>query len=791
MNIDYMLMDGVFFKFRLKKVVDGATRVEIEMFTHKILDITQERIYTLIAATSTDGLTQEFHEVSMEIIIYSKRNINLLNESRRTGKNLKLLMSATAVNARIACLMSQVLVALMLVVAFGTVRVCAQDWTARARKLVSQMTLKEKIEELHGLRDNVHLRYVPQVPRLHIPALRIANGPAGVGPADEIKQLPATALPAPISLAASWDVQLAHRYGVIIGREARDLRYGLLEGPDVNIARVPQNGRTFEAFGEDPYLVSRIAIAEIDGIQSQRVIADVKHFDANNQETDRMKINEIIGERALREIYLPAFEASVKEAHVGAVMGAYPKINGIYCCENSMLLDTILKKEWGFNGFVTSDFGATHSTVNSALAGLDLEMPEGRYFGVPLEKAVESHQVPMSTINDKLIRRFSTMMKFGLFDHPMKLKPIPTRRDGREALKIAEQGMVLLKNTGDALPLNSKKLHSIAVIGPYAVKAMTGGGGSSRVRPLYTVDPVEGIEHIVGDKVRVQFSDGSDISQAVALAKTADVAIVMVGDHETEGQDHSLTLSGNQNQLVEAVAAANPRTIVVLKTGSAVLMPWVDRVPAVLEAWYPGEEDGNAVAAVLFGEVNPSGKLPLTFPRQLADLPANTPEQYPGVDGLVKYSEGVFVGYRHFDEDSIKPLFPFGFGLSYTTFAYKHLLVTPRMLSLKDNSKQAVTVALDVTNTGKRAGKEVVELYLGIPSTSTVPQPPEQLKAFAKVALEPGETRHVVLKLDGHSMAYWDTASHGWTIIPGTYRVMVGSSSRNILLRGSFQVLPE
>ncbi len=736
-------------------------------------------------AILTDSFVQAF-EARMKPYICNRHNFNIPRESRESGCDLKLLMSAAIAKTRLAPGLSRVLIGLLLVVAFGSVQ--AQDWNARARKLVSRMTLKEKIEELHGLRNSVHLRYVAPVPRLHIPALRVANGPAGVGPADEVKQLPATALPAPISLAASWDIELAHRYGVIIGREARDLRYGLLEGPDVNIARVPQNGRTFEAFGEDPYLVSQMAVQEIDGIQSQGVIADVKHFDANNQETDRMKIDEIIGERALREIYLPAFKASVKEAHVGAVMAAYPKINGVYCCANSELLDRILKKEWGFKGFVTSDFWAMHSTVPSALAGLDLEMPNDEYFGTPLEKAVESHQVPMSVINDKLIRRFSTMMKFGLFDHPMKLKPIPARRDGREALRIAEQGMVLLKNTGDVLPLNAKKLHSIAVIGPYAAKAMTGGGGSSEVVPLYTVDPVEGIQYLVGDKVKVEFSDGSDISQSVALAKSADVAIVMVGDHETEGRDHSLTLAENQDQLVEAVAAANPRTVVVLKTGSAVLMPWVDRVPAILEAWYPGEDDGNAVAAVLFGKVDPSGRLPLTFPKRLADLPANTPEQYPGVDSAVHYSEGIFVGYRHFDEDNIKPLFPFGFGLSYTTFAYKDLSVTPDVRSFKDNSKQAVTVTLDVTNTGKRAGKEVVELYLGIPSTSAIPQPPKELKAFAKVALKPGETRHVLLKLDGHSLACWDTGLHSWTILPGTYRVMVGSSSRDILLQGNFQV---
>ncbi|MBU6411014.1 MAG: glycoside hydrolase family 3 C-terminal domain-containing protein, partial [Verrucomicrobia bacterium] len=629
----------------------------------------------------------------------------------------------------------------------GATALHAKDWEARARALVGQMTLQEKIEELHGFRDRAHQRYVPPIPRLHVPGLRIANGPAGVGPADDIHQKPATALPAPISLAASWDVRLAQRYGVVIGREARDLTDGLLEGPDVNIARVPQNGRTFEAFGEDPCLVSQMAVAEIEGIQGQGVIANVKHYLANNQETDRFAVNEIVGERALREIYLPAFQAAVQEGHVASLMAAYPRVNGAYCCQNAEFLDQILKKEWGFQGFVTSDFGAVHSTVPSALAGLDLEMPTGKYFGSALEAAVKSGQVPMSVIDDKLVRRFRTMMQFGLFDHPLQPKPIPARKDGKEALRIAEEGMVLLKNAGDELPLDPAKLHRIAIFGPYAAKAMTGGGGSSHVVPLYTVDPVAGIERRAGAKVKTDLADGKDIDQAVALAKSADVAIVMVGDRETEGHDHPLTLAGNQDQLVEAVAAANPHTVVVLRTGSAALMPWLDKVPAILEAWYPGEEDGHAVAAVLFGDVNPSGKLPLTFPKQLGDLPAHTPEQYPGVDGVAHYSEGIFVGYRHIDARDIEPLFPFGYGLSYTTFDYKNLRIVPSHVSLADDSKAAVAVDLQITNTGKRAGEEVVELYVGLPSTPAIPQPPRQLKAFAKVSLKPGQTRRVRLRL--------------------------------------------
>jgi beta-glucosidase len=663
------------------------------------------------------------------------------------------------------------------------------DYDARARQLVSQMTLEEKITELHGIHDKEHQRYVPGIPRLNIPGLRVANGPAGVGPGDEHPhQLPATALPAPIALGASWDVDLARRYGVVIGKEARAMNDDLLEGPDINIARVPQNGRTFEAFGEDPYLVGRLSVNVIQGIQSQGEIANVKHYAANNQEENRFSVNEIISERALREIYLPAFEASIKEGHSASLMSAYPRVNGEFCCENDELQNQILKKEWGFQGFITSDFGAVHSTIPSAMAGLDLEMPTGKYFGSNLLEAVKEGKVPMSVIDDKLVRRFRTMMQYGLFDNPPAPGPVPQQADGLEARTIAEEGMVLLKNNGNLLPLDVRKIQSIAVIGPYAARAMTGGGGSSHVLPLYTVDPVTGLQERVRRRIKIQYDPGDNLDQAAAVAKACDVAIVMVGDNATEGRDHSLMLTGLQNILIEKVAAANPHTVVVLKTGSAVLMPWLDKVPAILEAWYPGEEDGNAVAAVLFGDVNPSGKLPMTFPRHLQDLSANTPEQYPGVDGTVTYSDDIFVGYRHYDAHKIEPLFPFGHGLSYTTFGYKNLAISTNSISLENNSNPSLTVDLDVTNTGQRTGKEVVQLYIGMPSTDDVPQPPSQLKRFAKVSLNPGETRRVHFELDARAMSYWNTKKHGWEILPGAYQVKVGSSSRDLPLQGTFEV---
>jgi beta-glucosidase len=357
----------------------------------------------------------------------------------------------------------------------------AQNFDQRARKIVRQMTLDEKIEQLHGIRDQQHYRYVPGIPRLGIPPFQITNGPAGAGPGGvtkAVKQAPATALSSPISLAATWDVKLAREYGEIVGAESRDIGNALVEAPTINIVRVPQNGRTFEGYGEDPFLAGELSVANIEGIQSQGEIANVKHYVANSQETDRFVINEEIGERTLREIYLPAFEMSILQGHSASVMCAYPHINGSFSCENELLMYDILKKEWGFNGFITSDFGAVHSTVPSALAGLDLEMPTGKYFGDDLKKAVEGGQVPRSVIDDKLVRRFRTMMRFGLFDHPPSPQPIPAKENGARSREIAAAGMVLLKNENHMLPLDAATIHAIALIGPMATHVVTGGGSS-------------------------------------------------------------------------------------------------------------------------------------------------------------------------------------------------------------------------------------------------------------------------------------------------------------------------
>lgn len=647
----------------------------------------------------------------------------------------------------------------------------------RAEALVAQLTLAEKITELHGIQNSQHQRFVPGIPRLGVPDFRITNGPAGVGPSDDPQQQPATALPAPISLAASFDPTLASAYGDVVGSETRDLAHSLLEGPDINIARVPENGRTFEGYGEDPYLVGQLAAADIQGIQRNGIIAEVKHFFANNQETNRFTVNEIIDDRTAHEIYLPQFQAAVQQGHAGSVMCAYPKVNGTYDCENPYLLTTVLRDQWGFQGFVQSDFGAAHSTVPSALAGMDLEMPTGVHYGDAMQQAVSSGQISESVIDSLLVRRFTVEIQFGLFDRPLASAPIPVAADGAFARSAAEQGTVLLRNQGNALPLSSAT-GSVAVIGPYAGAAKTGGGGSSHVDPLYTVSPVAGIQARVPGAV-VSYDSGADPATAAAVAAKADVAVVMVGDNETEGTDRpGLALSGNQDQLVEAVAAANPHTIVVVKSGAPVLMPWVNQVSGIVEAWYPGEEDGNAVAAVLFGDVDPSGKLPITFPAANGDVPAHTPQQYPGVNGVAVYSEGLDVGYRWYDSQHITPLFPFGYGLSYTSFRLSRLSVSGR--------DGHATVSVDVTNTGSRTGADVAQAYVTDPAAAG--EPPLQLKGFQKVTLRPGQTRRVTMRLDQHSFSIWNTAAQAWTTVPGTYQIQVGDSSVNLPLHAPVTV---
>jgi beta-glucosidase len=653
----------------------------------------------------------------------------------------------------------------------------------RAELLVKAMTLEEKISQVHMMDDRQrHPREVVAIDRLGLPAFKISNGPLGAGPGDSREPQPATALPSAVGLAASWEPALAEKFGRLAAEELAARPEHLLEAPGVNIARVPQNGRNFEYFGEDPYLSSRLVVPETKGIQSAGILAEVKHYAANNQEDARKVINEIVDERVLREIYLPAFEASVKQGDVAAVMCAYPSVNGQFSCENVHLLKEILRGEWGFKGFVQSDYSATHSTLPAARAGLDLSMTNDQHYNANLKEAVRTNQLPESVVDTMLVRRFTQMFRFGFFDKAWIASKVDAKANGAVAREIAEHAAVLLKNAGNLLPLDAANVHSIALIGPFAGAAHTGGGGSSQVAPLYTVTPQDGLKNVAGANVSVNYNDGNDAAAAAAAAKKADVAIVMVGNRDREGADRpNLSLPNNQDQLVAAVAAANPRTIVVLKTGGPVLMPWINQVPAVLEAWYPGEEDGNAVANVLFGKVNPSGKLPVTFPKTEGDTPAHTPEQWPGVDGVAKYSEGLKVGYRWYDAENIEPLFAFGHGLSYTTFTFKNLNL-PKQAS----AGQPLQVSVDVTNTGPRAGADVVQVYVAFPATAG--EPPRQLKAFEKISLNPGETKHVTLPLDERAFSIWNTPQNKWTGVAGAFTISVGDSSRNLPLHADLTI---
>jgi len=650
----------------------------------------------------------------------------------------------------------------------------------RTDLLVAQMTLDEKIAMVHGV-SGAYIGNVAENSRLGIPALGLQDGPAGVG--DGVMRV--TAVPAPIALAASWDTALARQYGVVIGAEGHGKGVHVLLGPMMNMVRVPQGGRSFECFGEDPFLSAMVATAEIQGIQSQGVIATAKHFVCNDQETDRGTESSDVDERTLQEIYYAPFRASVR-AGLGAVMGSFNRVNGVYACE-SPALGTVLKSMWGFDGFVVCDWGASFGAEAGATNGLDMEMALGTRFGSPLETAVQTGTVPAARLDDMVHRILAAMFRFGVFDNPAAgnlSSDVTSASHTQFARDAAAQGIVLLKNTAGLLPLNTATIHSIAVIGSAASTSVisTGDGSAQVYLPYYNL-PFNAIVSRAGAGVTVTYSqgDGGHIAEAVQSAQQADVAIVCVGQQTGEGTDRSsLGLPGDQDSLINAVAAANPRTMVVLYVGAGTLMPWLGQVSTALVAWYPGQENGNALASVLFGDVNPSGKLPVTFPATASQVPANTTAQFPGTNGHVSYSEKLLVGYRWYDASNAPPLFPFGHGLSYTTFAYSNLTV-----GAVSPSGQ-VAIGLDVRNTGNRAGAEVVQLYLGFPAVAG--EPPRQLKGFRKVTLAPGATSHINFSLIWEDLAYWDVIAHQWTVPPGAFQVTVGSSSRDLRLAGSFTV---
>ena len=702
------------------------------------------------------------------------------------------------------------------------------DVERRVKDLLGRMTPQEKAEMLSG---SGWMESQPNT-RLGIPALKMADGPMGVrnwrGPsavtnAASTTPVTATAFPAGIGMAASWDLELVASAARVIAQEVKALGRDMILGPTVNINRVPLWGRNFEGYGEDPYLAARMGVAYIKAVQAEGVIPSVKHFAANNEEFERHRIDEKIAERTLHEIYFPAFKAAVEEAGVWAVMSAYNKVNGEWCAENPYLLTETLRKRWGFRGFVISDWGSTYSTEGTINAGMDLEMPGGEAMRIWADKpetkrdgngagwltaanvmaALAAGHVRQEAVDEGVRRILRVMFTAGLFDHAHAGGgDVDTAEQRQVARTAANESIVLLKNTG-VLPLRAESARKIAVIGPSAAVARTGGGGSSLVRPKYAIAALEGIlaamKEAAGSRADVGYAlgaamEGEDAGktprelreEAIALARKSDVAVVVVGYSpklEGEGFDRkSMDLPAGQDELIEAVAGANKNTIVVIAAGAPVTMTrWIGHVAAVAYAWYGGQEAGRAIGDVLFGVVNPSGKLPATFPKALRDSPAYG--HYPGENLHVEYAEGIYVGYRGFDKHDVEPLFPFGHGLSYTSFEYSQLKVSPGKIA----AGKAVSVSVSVRNSGARAGAEVVQLYLQ-PPPSRVDRPVKELKGFGRVMLQPGETRTVSFTLDKAAMSYYDSAVHDWVAEPGRFTVLVGASSRDIRAKGGFEL---
>jgi len=674
---------------------------------------------------------------------------------------------------------------------------------ARAGLLLDVLTRDEKIgllagDELTGVagREGSHTGTLNGVERVGLPPVYFSDGPVGT------RQGKATGMPSPMSLAASFDTALAMRHAEIIGDEVSRKGNDVVYAPAINMLRTPLNGRTFEYLGEDPFLSGRIAAGWVKGVQSTGVIANVKHYAVNNQEGtggsvpgapvgvavtgSRITVDARLDERTLREIYLPHFEAAVKEGGAGSVMCSYPRIRGQYACENQHLLEDVLKRDWGFPGFVLTDYGAAKNTGPSLNNGLDLDIwPALAYRPEPVKAAIAAGQASEGAIDEHVRRTLRTLFAFGFFDRAAfadDTSSIDQDAHHAAAADIEQQGIVLLRNEGGVLPLDPARVGKVALIGPEA-DALKDGGGSSAIDEFKTTTPKQALEARLGAG-RVTYDDGSDAARAAEVAKAAEVAVVVVGDRMTEGSDKPCmglncgqTDDVDRDALIEAVAAAQPNTVVVLQSGGPTLTPWRDKVRGLVEAWFPGQNGGTAIVRVLLGEAEPGGRLPATFPLREEDEPvAGDPEKYPGTGETVHYKEGVLVGYRWFDEGKLGVAYPFGFGLGYTTFAYRGLRLEP-------GADAKVSVA--VTNTGERAGSAVPQLYVGMPEPRAgVVQPPWQLKGFDKVRLEPGETRRVSFDLDERAFSYWDPASNRWEVTPGCYAIGVGPHSRDLPLQG-------
>jgi beta-glucosidase len=640
----------------------------------------------------------------------------------------------------------------------------------RAHELLAVMSLADKVHMLHGVAiDQSPVPtdgYIPPIRRLGIPPITMSDGPVGIRNGQR-----ATELPAPIALASSWNTHLAKTYGALIGRDARALGQDQVFAPALNIDRDPRGGRNFEYFSEDPLLSGYLAGAEVKGIQSQNVVATIKHYVANNSETLRGHTSSDVSDRALHEIYEKNFGIAVSFGHPGSAMCSYNQINGVYSCSDPNTLGD-LRHVFGFTGFVVSDYPATHRTRDLA-RGLNVELPKGVHLTLQnVRHALAAKQITRGQIDRRVYHTLKVLFQYGIFDRALITTHLPEARDNRAARRIEEQGAVLLKNANGQLPLGAAQT-KIAVIG-YPAKQSAQGGGSSRVQPLSIDSGYQGIVDVAGANATVTYDDGSDLNAAAADAGAADVAIVFARDYSKEGADRAtLALGGNQNELIRDVAAANPHTVVVLETGGPVLMPWLRRVPAVLEAWYPGARGGHAIARLLFGEVNPSGKLQQTWPVSNTQLPASTPSEFPGVNGQEHYSEGVDVGYRWYDDHHQRPAFPFGYGRSYTSFAYSGL----RISRTSGTSQQHLTVSFGVRNTGPLAGRDIVQAYVSKPD-SAVHTPTRELAGFANVWLAKGASARVHMQIGPRQLAYWNTTQHAFAVQRGRYQISVGGSSR-------------
>jgi beta-glucosidase len=763
----------------------------------------------------------------------------------------------------------------------------------RVAQLMGQMSLSQEISmvEGHGTA-NPYVFYTPAISTLCIPAFGLEDGPAGV--ADGLTGV--TQLPAGVALAATWDPSVAQQYGQVIGTEEFGKGASANLGPTVNIDRDPRWGRSFEALSEDPFLTSALDVPEIEGVQGQDVMSQVKHFDAYNQETYRNTAsdNVIADNRTLQEIYMPSFDAAVTQGNAASVMCAYSMVNGDFSCNNSFLETSVLRDQWGFGGFMTSDYGALHST-QGAVEGTDMEQPESTYYGTALRSAIQKGSIPRSVLNTMVQRVLTQMFQYNLFNQPRTgstSTTVTTPADQAVTTTVAEEGTTLLKNAGSVLPLPTANAGTIAVIGPSASASPTyAGGGSTYVIPSGTVTPLAGIQAAAGSGTNVVYQQGlptdtslpaippgnlspaysstgsggsytgtltapqtgtytlaltnpcgcynstslslngqqildnpstppvhtysvavsliagqqytlsisgqssqllwgtpsalaPGINAAVSAAQSASTAVVVVSDDtETEAADRpSLSLPSAQDELIGAVAAANPRTIVVIDAGAPVAMPWLSQVAGVLDAWYPGQTSGTSLASVLFGQTDPGGHLPVTFPVGLSQVPASTTAQFPGNGTSVQYSEGTDVGYRWYDANNLSPLFPFGFGLSYTQFTFSNLQVSPSSIG----GTQNVQVTATVTNTGQVAGSDVAQLYLGDPSASG--EPPRQLAGFQRVTLAPGASAQVSFTVTPQQMSWWDDTANGWTQTEGSYTIYVGDSSAlsSLPLQGTF-----